>query len=74
MRTPFVTMRLRTTCFCNERDAFFDLTGATGERAGLVGRADEGQRQIFRHPVEAVVALGLVGDEDRLGRVGGRLR
>ena len=46
-----------------------DLLGAGGERLGLVGRAAQREQQALEDLVEAVVALGLVGDRHRLRRV-----
>ena len=49
MRTPSLTMRLRTTFFCSERNARLDLPGLRPANcAGLVGRADEREQQAAR--------------------------
>ena len=34
MRTPSLTMRLRVTSFCNERNARFTATASSGKRRG----------------------------------------
>ena len=73
MRRPSLTMRLRTTFFCSERNAGLICLTRRGVLLRLVGGAAQREQQALEDLVEAVVALGLVGDGHRLRRGRGGL-
>ena len=73
MRRPSLTMRLRTTFFCSERNAGLTCLTRDAYCCGSSGVPHEREQQTLEDLVEAVVALGLVGDGHRLRRARGGL-
>ena len=67
MRTPSLTMRLRTTSFCSERNACLTSLGLRRRTCpGSSSVPTSASSDALEDLVEAVVAVGLVGDRHRL--------